>query len=362
MKRLCNDIEYSELVTDFYDKIVDKRDKRFVLNTGLELNDEVLAILPGIFAKDFLLSSFDELIEINRKIESDYIQVVIKEKIKAAYPTEINYIDRFFNNRINKIQVGKTFDESLKKKINSEINKELCGVFKGVEKNLYENATIHSVISNFFISKSKKLQIRSCYYCNIDFVNVYKEKGNEKYHFTLDHVLPKNKYPYFSISLFNLVPSCYTCNSKLKLANEFSINVDLPKICPSSENFDFNDNINFTLEFDIQDDDFDFKIEQIKQIKDVIIELKNKYSNDSVNEFINIFNLKGRYEYHKNICFDLIDKKKKYSDKEIEEIARLIGRDISTIKKDIFGAEIFESKNAPFEKYKQDIAKQLGII
>ncbi|SHL68628.1 HNH endonuclease [Chryseobacterium polytrichastri] len=363
MRKLFNSISHDVLIKDFYNKIVDKRDRRFLLYAGLEFNDEVLAILPGVSIEEVLLSNFEKLLEINEKIENDYIQVIIKEKVKALYQTEETYIDSYFDNRINnKIIISKTTDEKLKKLINSEINKELCGVFKNMGTILYENNTIHSVISKFFIEKSNELKIKSCYYCNIDFINVYKEAGSKKYHFTLDHVLPKSKYPYFSISLFNLVPSCYTCNSKLKLANEFSINNDLAKICPSSKGFNFDENTMFTLEFNVKDPDFKNKIEKVHQIEDVIIDLKNKYSNNGVKEFIDTFDLQGRYEYHKNICFDLIDKRKKYPDKEISNIAKLIKRDILTVKKDIFSAEIFESTNAPFEKYKQDIAEQLGII
>lgn len=362
MRKLCNNISNDVLVKDFYNKIVDKRDKRFLLYNGLDFNDEVLAVLPGVSTKDILLSNFEKLLEINEKIENDYIQVIIKNRIKALYQTEEAYINYYFEKRINnKATVGKIVDEKLKKTINFEINKELCGVFKDKETILYENNTIHSVISKFFIEKSNDLKIKSCYYCNIDFVNVYKEAGSEKYHFTLDHVLPKSKYPYFSISLFNLVPSCYTCNSKLKLANEFSISGDLAKICPSSKGFNFDENATFTLEFNVKDSDFKNKIEKVQQIEDVIIDLKNKYSSIEIKEFIDIFNLQGRYEYHKNICFDLIEKRKKYPDKEISNIAALIKRDVLTVKKDIFGSEIFESTNAPFEKYKQDIAEQLGI-
>lgn len=362
MRKLCNNISYDLLEKGFYDRIVDKRDKRFLLYAGLELNDEVSAILPEVSVKDILLSNFDKLLKINEKIENNYVQTIIKKKIKDLYPKEELYINRYFENRINKIEVGKTVDESLKPRIKFDINKELCGVFNNIDKILYENNTIHSVISDFFIENSNELKIKSCYYCNIDFVNVYKEAGNKKYHFTLDHVLPKSKYPYFSISLFNLVPSCYTCNSKLKLTNEFSISDDLTKICPSSEKFNFDKNVKFMLEFNVKNSDFKDKIEKVQQVQDVVIDLKNKYSNDGVKEFIEIFNLQGRYEYHKNICFDLIDKRKKYPDKEISDIASLIKRDIFTVKKDIFGSEIFKSTNAPFEKYKQDIAEQLGII
>src|SRR5690606_32118753 len=48
----------------------------------------------------------------------------------------------------------------------------------------------------------------------------------KKNHFTLDHLLPQSEYPYLSLSLFNLVPSCYSCNSKLKNDKKIYSNLD----------------------------------------------------------------------------------------------------------------------------------------
>ncbi|WP_276978913.1 HNH endonuclease [Flavobacterium filum] len=184
----------------------------------------------------------------------------------------------------------------------------------------------------------------------------------KKNHFTLDHILPKNKFPFLSLSLFNLVPSCYSCNSKFKNQREFTINKELEKISPTSDKFELNELIKFKMRFDICDNKFEEKIKKIKEIKDVIIEIENKDNLYTVDEFIEIFKLRPRYEFHKEISFKMIKKRKIYSDSQIKEIAQLLKRDEQSIKEDLFGKECFESNNEPFEKYKQDIAKQLGII
>jgi hypothetical protein len=209
-----------------------------------------------------------------------------------------------------------------------------------------------SDILNFIVNQN--INIKSCHYCNIDFINFFKEEDNVSDHSTFDHVLPKVKFPFLSLSFFNLVPCCYSCNSKFKGTDEFIISDSLKKIIPSSEEYQLNDLMDFQLKFTD-------KAEIIKQ-DDIKIHLTNLTKFESVDEFIRIFKLKGRYEFHKDISFDIIKKRKIYSDSQIKEIANLLNRDVQSIKEDIFGKECFESNNEPFEKYKQDIAKQLGLI
>lgn len=59
-------------------------------------------------------------------------------------------------------------------------------------------------------------QCRTCPYCNHNYaLTVYQdEKG--VFRPTLDHFYPKANYPHLALSLANLIPSCYSCNSSLK--------------------------------------------------------------------------------------------------------------------------------------------------
>ena len=90
----------------------------------------------------------------------------------------------------------------------------------------------------------ENLNISTCYYCNIDFVNTYNTKGGKKNKFTLDHFYDKATYPYLALSLYNLIPSCYTCNSKLKKNEEFK------NLAPSSQKYDFETKVKFKLFLD----------------------------------------------------------------------------------------------------------------
>ncbi|HEE9993196.1 TPA: hypothetical protein R8G53_004228 [Citrobacter braakii] len=60
-----------------------------------------------------------------------------------------------------------------------------------------------------------ELALDFCPMCNESHVgNIVDD--NRVYRQALDHFLPKSKYPIFSLSLYNLIPCCNTCNSLFK--------------------------------------------------------------------------------------------------------------------------------------------------
>lgn len=65
-----------------------------------------------------------------------------------------------------------------------------------------------------------------CPYCNQNFAFTLAAVDGE-FRPTLDHFYPKAQYPFLALSLYNLVPSCYTCNSNLKGTADFFINAHL---------------------------------------------------------------------------------------------------------------------------------------
>ncbi len=66
----------------------------------------------------------------------------------------------------------------------------------------------------------KSLHIKACPYCNLEYAQtttVNLDNGKDKFlRPALDHFYPKSKYPFFALSLNNLVPTCTTCNSSIK--------------------------------------------------------------------------------------------------------------------------------------------------
>lgn len=58
----------------------------------------------------------------------------------------------------------------------------------------------------------RQLGVKVCPYCNRMYtITLF---GENKIRPDFDHFYPKSKYPYLSVSLFNLIPSCSMCNTK----------------------------------------------------------------------------------------------------------------------------------------------------
>ncbi|WP_459926137.1 hypothetical protein [Flavobacterium covae] len=368
----------------------------------------------------------DELVDfVNRvdnsikKIEDDWD---FKKLLTATFSELISFSEHFGNNKNSddKNNISREFIKNYDavEKYN-KLTKEQKKGKKNVQKKYWYTELRNEIVT---FLREKDVNIKSCFYCNIEYVNNFEEtfsfKNEEEFlndapevflknsvlsvaivkkiiknrsrgylaiqefqfgkqqidavkryctdnqnkilkvyneHYALDHVIGKSEHPYLSLSIFNLVPCCSPCNSKFKHENEFERDALLNKIIPSSEQYALNDLIEFRLK-DAQD--FLSK----KDEKDLIVELTNLNNSKVIDQYLSIFKLKGRYECHKEKAKDILKKRKKYPDTEINKISNLLGIPANQIKKDIFGKECFESNNEPFEKYKQDIAKQLELF
>jgi hypothetical protein len=195
------------------------------------------------------------------------------------------------------------------------------------------------------------LDIATCYYCNIDYVNSYNTDDGKKNKFTLDHYYDQSIYSYLALSLYNFVPSCYSCNSKIKKTHEFT------NSSPSSQNFDFNKKVKFKLLLSESCNNLNIKTKE-----DIAIPLKERYSNE-YDKYIEVFKLNERYQAHKDIVFEMMQNAQLYPDSRLKELQDLTGIPFQQIKKDIFKlVEDRDLSKEPFSKLRHDISHELGLI
>ena len=129
------------------------------------------------------------------------------------------------------------------------------------------------------VTLAKWLNIRCCPYCDAQFT-LYLHKIVKKYHpkgiaiFHFDHFFNKSDYPYLSMSLYNLIPVCSTCNhtkrkakDPIKLWQGAAIKDAIPiSMVPKSRNAaklvkELNDNLFFEKQYarfwDVAQEEFD---------------------------------------------------------------------------------------------------------
>ena len=289
------------------------------------------------------------------------IKIAYKENITQIYYDNLS--KRKFQKEENKT-LQEVFDEKFKIEFDCTLDDLLYGSFEKlqtIKDNLGDMSKREDVkaifnyegkfqkhISKFF---EEYVEVHTCYFCNIEFINTFMTKDeNIKNGFTLDHYIDKGKYPYLALSLYNLIPSCYTCNSKVKRIHS------VETLSPSSAHFNFDDKVKFKTFIEN-------KNLQIEDKEDFNLLLKEDFS-EIYKKYIDVFELDGRYEYHKYKVIEMIKKRKEYPNSRIKELALLTQKTEEEVKQDLFGEYLFEDDilhKRPLSKLIHDISQELGL-
>ena len=164
---------------------------------------------------------------------------------------------------------------------------------------LDKNNTFRTAYNNFHISLlscklSKWLDLKTCPYCNRNYIFHFTKKG---FLYEFDHYFPISEYPYLALSLYNLIPACSLCNLAKSAVNPCT----KPFMYPYSDEFGYK--INFKIQyntiFDLYKEQYNF---------DIIFDFctSDKLLKNKANEAINTLHLNDYYNKHKDDAFRII--------------------------------------------------------
>lgn len=245
-------------------------------------------------------------------------------------------------------------DATLKKYLISKPQK-LYNLTSTIDKEIIKKIFDYDIITkNKEVSYeiAKLIGVNTCVYCNRQYVFTVDDENNN--HITrpeFDHYLPKSIYPFFALSLYNLIPSCHICNSNCKGTEELSKKMN-PYLTDKKDYFKFS--------YDIDKNIFPSSV----KIKDIDSQKKVE-----VTELLQCFKIKEIYDYHTNLELkDLYTFATKYSDTYLRDILNKVGSDFKFSQEEayriLFGTELLEKKynDRPLSKFKRDILKELRVI
>jgi len=202
-----------------------------------------------------------------------------------------------------------------------------------------------------FMKHFKKLNIKSCPFCNNNYVYFY-EQGAKEYNTlaTLEHYYPKVKYPHLSLSFYNLIPSCSVCNSKFRGSGELVGQIAHPYFD------DFDTNVEFWVSVDSMD-----------IAKDIELDIKIKSYNKKCNASIERFKLDKIYKQHNDIAKEIWNKAQLYNESRIEELHKEFYAKLDYTKEDVknmifcnyLNRDDINKRN--HSKLTQDILKQWNL-
>jgi len=160
-----------------------------------------------------------------------------------------------------------------------------------------------------------------CPYCNQAFA--FTVVGTTtSYRPTLDHFYFKDNYPYLALSLYNLVPSCYVCNSSLKGTKNFFTDHHLHPLEDDDE-----------IRFDLRSTDGNYTFADLLHDDNLLNEYgylePHPHSNKAINS-IETFLLKERFELNLPAIKRFIRLRKKFRPSKIAQYRQWFGEDFDT--------------------------------
>jgi hypothetical protein len=199
---------------------------------------------------------------------------------------------------------------------------------------------------------SSALGRNTCTYCNRTYTStvIRLRDGKNVIRTTLDHWFAKSDYPLLATSFYNLIPSCYSCNSSVK----------------GDKPFDLVGNTHPYVDI-TQNEDFEFGYFYSKKMDRYRIFLKDTVAGNSRSRFtLQEMLVDEVYNSHHSELSDLLTIKKNYSGSYIKSLQELFGGKFAPeeVYRLIFGVED-KSKDfykRPLSKFKYDILKQLNML
>ncbi len=214
---------------------------------------------------------------------------------------------------------------------------------------------------NKLVLLAEKQNIKTCLYCNSQYTLTIEQKNEKLAMFQFDHFFPKSKYPYLSISLFNLIPACPSCN-----LNKSAAFYKLDRfVHPFVEDF------HKLFEFKIPNRGHIKLLQGEMALKEELKPFLYPSNSTKVKNYIKEFRLTGIYHRHTDIVEEIYMTAYAYKNKGKEALLDLVnenGRKIFNSKEEIerlllknFTLEEDINKR-PLSKFMQDMAKQSGLI
>lgn len=209
---------------------------------------------------------------------------------------------------------------------------------------------------------SLKMGLNVCPYCNTQYTFTIKtSRGRTRPQF--DHFFKKSKHPYFALSFYNLIPSCYICNANLKGQKEFK---------PSTHIHPFIEGTEDTIYFKTNVKKVDFLLG--KKDFDIVLDKSPTADKDKAIRAVKsakVFHIDEQYKFHKAYAGEIIFKAYLYSDTKIKELIDefhdLNGSKIFSSKEEIiemlFGNHLREEKlhERVLAKLTKNIANEMGV-
>jgi len=208
---------------------------------------------------------------------------------------------------------------------------------------------------------SDRFNLTGCPYCNSQYIFTIDKGYKTRPQF--DHFLNKSEHPYYALSFYNLIPSCYVCNASVKGGKTFDFDLHHHPFLSGFEGlYRFQTGIS-AVDFLVDKKDFKIDLVQCKGA--------DAKSLSKAERLINDLHLVDRYNSHRDYASEIITKSYMYNNTAIKNIfedfqikgGESIFKSEEEIKEMILGNFVNHQKlhKRILSKLTRDISKEFGL-
>lgn len=316
-----------------------------------------IEVIKGILKNNE--AKVEEIIDQTRDALVDFRDNPVKPMPNGAQPQPIDisgtrgvYLNLLIDNIKSIVLAEPNLLETYKDRFDILISGvEMRNHHRDFKNELLRRMKYESLRSRHYPIHFKHTGIKTCVYCNSQLaITVQSTRGKRRARFQVDHFLPKSEYPCFSISYFNLYPSCGPCNGR-KSAKPAGFDLytrDPNKLVKS---------------------DFSFSLESGAianyRIHGNPERLKFNFSDENYDK---AFDISGIYNTQKDVLEELVLKSIIYNSTYLDQLKSsfqaLYPEKVPLARRLFIGNYITEPEihKRPLSKFTQDIARQLDLI
>lgn len=267
--------------------------------------------------------------------EKDFWELCVSQwKLLAiGTPDELRKIARDIEDEFGYLLNLKTFKNQIKNVFGYAL------FSKKKEYELNENGEINYWCAYAFVMKNGT---RVCPYCNQNYIfSIYgKEKQCRP---AIDHFYPQKTYPYLSMSLYNMIPCCEVCNSRLKGQTDIELSLLTPY------EYDINDAFRFRYKRILDND------------PKIVIDQQCLDDDATFKKYKKIFAWDLIYEQHNDLAERMYERYMKYSRSYFQSISTLFKGISETEMKELRWERIPDNENISedsLNKLRKDLIEQ----
>lgn len=365
---------------------------KYTFNSALEIQKksvEAMLVIKTTTSANFLPSPSFEIIDKSINLFSNEINTYKNDTLFMF--NQPLFQNGFFLKSSDTINYNSGFIPNLKGLLKNEIDikpgsyleteKPYCKTLTEDEKKIFDEIFPYKQIFQkkedpmfYAATLAHELNTPVCPYCNREYItSVITSKEKKIIGPTFDHFLSQKDYPFLKLSFFNLIPSCTTCNSRLKNQTEFDFEHFLYPYCDSYEGL-----ANFELRLGKSILKTPIDDSAIIEENKLIIKIKNQ--SRSIKLFgpnpkkikkkgnLNVFQTQKIYnDSHKDVAFDILEKFRRIPKSQIDSIIKTLEGQSKTqqeIYRFYYGNYLNEDdfNKRPLARMTRDIARQLESI